>query len=61
MSKTDKADEGLPDEDKYLVPGLMRGLQVLKAFTPEITAMSLSDSSVTTTCPQRASTFRAWS
>ena len=43
MSKTDKADEGLPDEDKYLVPGLMRGLQVLKAFTPEITAMSLSD------------------
>lgn len=30
-------------EDKYLVPGLIRGLQVLQAFTPESREMSLSE------------------
>lgn len=29
-------------DDKYLVPGLVRGLQVLQAFTPERSEMSLS-------------------
>lgn len=29
-------------DDKYLVPGLVRGLQVLQAFTPERSAMTLS-------------------
>ncbi|MEP4420766.1 MAG: helix-turn-helix domain-containing protein [Nitratireductor sp.] len=32
-----------PAEDKYLVPGLIRGLEVLRAFTPECREMSLSD------------------
>lgn len=31
------------NEDKYLVPGLVRGLQVLQAFTPERRKMSLSE------------------
>jgi DNA-binding IclR family transcriptional regulator len=31
------------EEDRYLVPGLMRGLQVLGAFTPERREMSLSE------------------
>lgn len=30
-------------EDRYLVPGLMRGLAVLKLFTPDRSALSLSD------------------
>jgi DNA-binding IclR family transcriptional regulator len=30
-------------EDRYLVPGLMRGLGVLKLFTPDRSALSLSD------------------
>jgi DNA-binding IclR family transcriptional regulator len=33
----------LSSEDKYLVPGLVRGLQVLQAFTPESRRMSLSE------------------
>ncbi|WP_420325995.1 IclR family transcriptional regulator [Mameliella sp.] len=32
-----------PAEDRYLVPGLIRGLQVLTAFTPERREMSLSE------------------
>jgi DNA-binding IclR family transcriptional regulator len=31
------------EEDRYLVPGLMRGLQVLQAFTPEHRERSLGD------------------
>lgn len=31
------------EEDRYLVPGLMRGLQVLQAFTPEHRARSLGE------------------
>ncbi|GKY89399.1 IclR family transcriptional regulator [Sinisalibacter aestuarii] len=38
MSKTEATEE-----DRYLVPGLMRGMQVLGAFTPERREMSLSD------------------
>lgn len=36
---------GDPDEarDRYLVPGLVRGLQALKAFTPERPNLSLSE------------------
>lgn len=30
-------------DDKYLVPGLIRGLQVLQSFTPENREMTLSD------------------
>lgn len=30
-------------DDRYLVPGLMRGLQVLQGFTPERSEMSLSE------------------
>lgn len=37
-------DKTLDDEsDRYLVPGLMRGMQVLGAFTPERQALGLSD------------------
>lgn len=32
-----------PAEDRYLVPGLIRGLQALTAFTPERREMSLSE------------------
>jgi DNA-binding IclR family transcriptional regulator len=32
-----------PNEDRYLVPGLVRGLAVLKLFTPERPALSLSE------------------
>lgn len=38
MDKTQAASD-----DRYLVPGLMRGLQVLQAFTPERSEMSLSE------------------
>lgn len=31
------------DEDRYLVPGLMRGMEVLGVFTPDRRDMSLSD------------------
>ncbi len=30
-------------DDKYIVPGLIRGLQVLQAFTPDNREMTLSD------------------
>ncbi len=36
-------DKTPTDEDRYLVPGLMRGLAVLDAFTPDRREMSLSD------------------
>ncbi|MAM63193.1 IclR family transcriptional regulator [Maritimibacter sp. UBA3975] len=39
MDKTQTA----VNDDRYLVPGLMRGMQVLGAFTPERRDMSLSD------------------
>lgn len=32
-----------PSEDRYIVPGLVRGLRVLGAFTPERKEMTLSD------------------
>jgi DNA-binding IclR family transcriptional regulator len=32
-----------PGEDRYLVPGLIRGLQALNAFTPERREMTLSE------------------
>ncbi|SMH38343.1 IclR family transcriptional regulator [Maritimibacter sp. HL-12] len=32
-----------PEFDRYLVPGLMRGMQVLGAFTPDRRVLSLSD------------------
>lgn len=35
--------KALDDEDRYLVPGLMRGLAVLDAFTPDRREMSLSE------------------
>lgn len=31
------------DEDRYIVPGLMRGLQVLRAFTPERPNLTLTE------------------
>ncbi len=44
MDKTEGVDAvSRPAEDKYLVPGLIRGLEVLRAFTPECREMSLSD------------------
>ena len=33
----------LQNDDKYLVPGLIKGLQILQAFTPERREMSLSE------------------
>lgn len=36
-------DKTNPTEDRYLVPGLMRGFQVLDVFTPERTELSLSE------------------
>ena len=41
MGKT--SFESRTNDDKYLVPGLVRGLQVLQAFTPEKSAMTLSE------------------
>ncbi|MCV0378403.1 IclR family transcriptional regulator [Nitratireductor sp.] len=32
-----------PSDDKYIVPGLIRGLQVLQSFTPDNREMTLSD------------------
>ena len=32
----------LSGEDRYLVPGLVRGLEALKVFTPENPSMTLS-------------------
>ncbi|MBY6116733.1 IclR family transcriptional regulator [Mameliella alba] len=44
MDKTPTANTRLdPAQDRYLVPGLMRGLEVLTAFTPERREMSLSE------------------
>ena len=44
MDKTHKPSPDLdPAEDRYLVPGLMRGLQVLAAFSPERREMTLSE------------------
>lgn len=44
MDKTHDPDSRLdPTEDRYLVPGLMRGLAVLSVFTPEHREMTLSD------------------
>lgn len=44
MDKTKPAPPYLdPSEDRYLVPGLIRGLQVLAAFSPERREMTLSD------------------
>lgn len=41
----DKTQENLTaaSEDKYIVPGLVRGLQVLQSFTPDNREMTLSD------------------
>ena len=36
-------DKTINDEDRYLVPGLIRGFAVLDAFTPERGALSLSE------------------
>lgn len=43
MSKTPDAPNDPLDEDRYIVPGLVRGLRVLGAFTPERKDMSLSE------------------
>ena len=44
MDKTPAPDSPLdPAQDRYLVPGLIRGLQTLAAFTPERREMSLSE------------------
>lgn len=43
MGKTDDPPAPTQSDDKYLVPGLIRGLQILQAFTPETREMTLSD------------------
>ena len=44
MDKTTRPVSTLDSkEDRYLVPGLIRGLQTLAAFTPERREMSLSE------------------
>jgi DNA-binding IclR family transcriptional regulator len=43
MGKTDDPSALTQSDDKYLVPGLVRGLQILQAFTPETREMTLSD------------------
>lgn len=45
MDKTQTAETGpeTTETDRYLVPGLMRGMQVLAAFTPERRSLGLSD------------------
>ncbi|SEO98503.1 DNA-binding transcriptional regulator, IclR family [Salinihabitans flavidus] len=55
MDKTCAPD---PDSDRYLVPGLMRGLAILDAFTPERREMSLSDIARTLGL-SRSAAFRA--
>lgn len=45
MSKTQSPDAG---GDRYLVPGLQRGLQILQAFTPERSEMTLSEIAAST-------------
>src|SRR5690606_4740884 len=42
MDKT-KPSRQTTHEDRYIVPGLVRGLQVLQAFTPERSEMTLSE------------------
>jgi len=39
----DETHSDSADEDRYLVPGLIRGLAVLRCFTPDRPEMSLSD------------------
>ncbi len=39
----DKTSDESPGEDRYIVPGLVRGLQVLGAFSPERKEMTLSE------------------
>lgn len=43
MDKTQADTPRTQSDDKYLVPGLIRGLEVLQAFTPETREMTLSD------------------
>ncbi|MCR4267754.1 IclR family transcriptional regulator [Nitratireductor sp. ZSWI3] len=43
MDKTEIRSRTPQPDDKYLVPGLIRGLQVLQAFTPESREMTLSE------------------
>ena len=43
MDKTQVDAPRTQSDDKYLVPGLIRGLEVLQAFTPETREMTLSD------------------
>lgn len=43
MDKTQIDSPRTQSDDKYLVPGLIRGLEVLQAFTPETREMTLSD------------------
>ncbi|MBX9464403.1 MAG: IclR family transcriptional regulator [Aquamicrobium sp.] len=43
MDKTQVDTPRTQSDDKYLVPGLIRGLEVLQAFTPETREMTLSD------------------
>ncbi|MEX4007246.1 IclR family transcriptional regulator [Neoaquamicrobium sediminum] len=43
MDKTQIDPPRTQSDDKYLVPGLIRGLEVLQAFTPETREMTLSD------------------
>lgn len=45
------------DQEKYLVPGLVRGLKILELFTPEQSEMSLSEISSALDI-NRSSTFR---
>ncbi|BCB90026.1 IclR family transcriptional regulator [Phytohabitans suffuscus] len=43
MKATEDGDGGVPSRDNYFVMSLARGLNVLKAFTPERTELSLSE------------------
>lgn len=60
MDKTEFIQKNPSDliEDRYVVPGLVRGLQVLGAFTPERQEMSLSDIARTLGL-SRSAAFRA--
>ncbi len=57
IAKATVADSAADDNDRYLVPGLMRGLALLEAFSAEQQSLSLADLSKAVGLP-RSSVFR---
>ncbi|MEQ8696659.1 MAG: IclR family transcriptional regulator [Bauldia litoralis] len=57
VAKASAAETAADDNDRYLVPGLMRGLALLEAFSAEQQSLSLADLSKAVGLP-RSSVFR---